>query len=139
MRPGAKVVVIDKVIRAEMGRCKAEAIIVQVGVNDIGPRRTEKLVTEYRCLLQRLREFRMPVIATGILPRIRASGEWYSRALSLNNSIERMCKTLGLGYVDLWEDFHKNNEYYLRDGLHLSDEGVRVLGVGYRCAIQGNA
>ena len=76
---------------------------------------------------------------TGILPRIRASGEWYSQALSLNDSVERMCKTLRLGYVDLWEDFHKNNEYYLRDGLHLSDEGARVFGVGYRCAIQGNA
>ena len=43
VRPGAKVVDIDKVIRAEMGRCKPEAIIVQVGVNDIGPRRSEKL------------------------------------------------------------------------------------------------
>ena len=46
VRPGAKVVDIDKVIRAEMGRCRPEAIIVQVGVNDIGPRRSEKLVTE---------------------------------------------------------------------------------------------
>ena len=139
VKPGAKVVDIDEVIRAEMGRYKPEAIIVQVGVNDIGPRRSEKLVAEYRCLLQRLSEFRKPIIVTGILPRLRASSEWFSRALSLNNSIEMMCKTLGLGYVDLWDDFHNNNRYYLRDGLHLSDEGARVLGVGYRCAIQGNA
>ena len=68
---------IDKVIRAEMGRCKPETIIIQAGVNDIGPHRSEKLVTEYRCLIQRLRGFRKPVIVTDILPRIRASGEWH--------------------------------------------------------------
>ena len=81
------------------------------------------LVAEYRCLLQRLSELRKPVIVAGILPHIRASSKWFSRALSLNNSIEMMCRTLGLGYVDLWDDFHKNNKYYLRDGFHLSDKG----------------
>ena len=60
---------------------------------------------------------------TGILHHLRAISEWFSRALSLNNSIEMVCKTLGLGYVDLWDDFHKNNRYYLRDEFHLSDEG----------------
>ena len=37
--------------------------------------------------------------------------------------VKMMCKTLGLGFVDMWDDFHKNNMYYLRDAFHLSDEG----------------
>ena len=68
-------------------------------------------------------KLRKPAIVTVILRHLRAINEWFSRALSLNSSIEMMCEALGLGYVDLWDDFHKRNRYYLIDEFHLSDEG----------------
>ena len=105
----------------------------------MGPRKSEKILSDYRSLLQRLQNSRKPVIVTGILPRLSGVGnEWYSRAISLNSSVKSLCKDMGLKFVDLWDDFFDGNGYYLRDGLHLSDEGARVLGAVYRQLIQGN-
>ena len=76
---------LDKFNRAEMGNCKPEAIDVPIGVNDMGPHRSEKLVAEHKCLLQSLSESRKSVLATGILPRLKVSSEWFSRVLSMSN------------------------------------------------------
>ena len=111
---------------------------MQVGVNNVGPRRSVQLIKDYSALLQRLKEARKPVIVTGILPRATASREWYSRALSANASVETLCLNMGLHFVDLWEDFFGRWEFYMRDGLHLSDEGAKILGEAYRHVIQGN-
>ena len=46
-----------------------------------------------------------PVITTVILPRLRASSEWFSRDLSAKMYVEMMCETLWLDYEDLWENF----------------------------------
>ena len=139
VKPGAKVEDIDRVVETELRRCTPEVIIVQVGVNNVGPRKSEKILSDYRSLLQRLQNSRKPVIVTGILPRLSGVGnEWYSRAISLNSSVKSLCKDMGLKFVDLWDDFFDGNGYYLRDGLHLSDEGARVLGAVYRQLIQGN-
>ena len=40
--------------------------------------------------------------------------------------------------MDLWDEFYGRWEYYLRDGLHFSDQGARILGEAYRYVIQGN-
>ena len=111
---------------------------MQVGVNNVGPRRSVQLIKDYSALLQRLKEARKPVIVTGILPRATASREWYSRALSANASVETLCLNMGLHFVDLWEEFFGRWEFYMRDGLHLSDEGAKTLGEAYRHVIQGN-
>ena len=139
VKSGAKVEDIDRVVETELRRCTPEVIIVQVGVNNVGPRKSEKILSDYRSLLQRLQNSRKPVIVTGILPRLSGVGnEWYSRAISLNSSVKSLCKDMGLKFVDLWDDVFDGNGYYLRDGLHLSDEGARVLGAVYRQLIQGN-
>lgn len=138
VKPGAKVADVDTAVRIELERSNPERVIVHVGVNNIGPRASVRIVGQYRSLLQRLREARKPVYVTGVLPRLRASNEWYSRALALNNSVKGMCTDMGLYFVDLWDQFFDCDRYYLRDGLHLSAEGARVLGAGYRLAISGN-
>ena len=88
--------------------------------------------------LLRLKEARKPVIVTGILPRAAANGEWYSRSLSANASVERLCSTMGLHFVDLWDEFYEHRDYYIRDGLHLSDKGASALGDAYLYVIQEN-
>ena len=138
VKPGARVADVDSAVGTELGRYSPNRVVVHVGVNNIGPRASVKIVKEYHSLLQRLSETRKPVYITGVLPRIWASSEWYSRALALNCSVRQMCADMGLHYVDLWDEFYGSNRYYLRDGLHLSDEGARVLAAKYRSAFQGN-
>ena len=141
VRPGAKVADLGSVIEVEMDRVKPDSVIVQVGVNNVGERQSEKTLKDFRSLLERLREARSQgslVLVTGILPRCNASAEWYSRALYINRSVRKMCSDMGLGFLDSWDQFYSCDRLYMRDGLHLSDEGARVLGAGYRQAIQGN-
>ena len=138
VKPGAIISEIGPAIQEELAMCDPEIIIVQVGVNEIGPRRSVKVLKDYTELLLRLKEARKPVIVTGILPRAAAKGEWYSRALSANASVARLCSTMGLHFVDLWDEFYGRRDYYLRDGLHLSNKGASALGDAYRYVIQEN-
>ena len=73
VKPGAKVTDIDRIIESELERHKPSSIIVQVGVNNIGPQESSKLVSEYHGLLKKLSEARKPAIVIGILPRRWAS------------------------------------------------------------------
>ena len=138
IRPGAKVADLAPIIQDELRVCAPEAIIVQVGVNDVGPRRSVQLVKDFQNLLQTLKEARKPVIITGILPRAGGSSEWCSRALAVNHSVSGLCASMGLMFVDMWDSFYGWNEYYLGDGLHLSDVGANVLGAAYVRALQEN-
>ena len=63
VRSGAKVADIDRIIESELERHKPSSIIVQVGVNNIGPRESSKLVSEYHGLLKKLNEDGKPAIA----------------------------------------------------------------------------
>ena len=136
--PGAKIRDVEVALKEELGRVVPDRIVVQVGVNNIGPRCSVALRKEYYSLLQRLRETRKPVLVTGVLPRLGESTEWYSRAMSLNQYVRRQCKSMGLGYVDLWDEFMDNRRFFRWDGLHLSDIGAQRLGGAYRTFFQGN-
>lgn len=138
IRPGATVAEVGSAVQQQLKKCDPEVIIVHVGVNDVGPRRSVKLLNDYHALLRTLREARRPTIVTGILPRGVASNEWYSRAIAANSSVQSMCANMGLHFVDLWQEFFGRETYYLRDGLHLSDEGARALGCAYERIIKGN-
>ena len=138
MKSGGTVAEMGPVIKEQLDKIEPELMILQVGVNDVGPRRSVKLVNDFHALLQTLRDARKPAIVTGILPRVLASNEWYSRALAANSSVQQMCSKMGFHFVDLWYDFYGREEYYLGDGLHLSDLGARALVNAYRVETQGN-
>ena len=138
VRPGARVADLEKEVDEEIRKCSPKVVIVQVGVNDVGRRCSEKTLGAYHSLLQRLQEARKPVVVTGILPRRWATTEWYSRAIGLNSRVSMMCMDKGLQFVDAWDIFYGNNRLYSSDGLHLSHEGARALGSVYHQAIQGN-
>ena len=50
-KPGVKAADIDRIIESELERHKPSSIIVQVRVNNVGPRESSKLVSEYHGLL----------------------------------------------------------------------------------------
>ena len=136
--PGASVSDIGVTVQEELNKCDPDVVIVHVGVNDVGSRRSVKLTQDYHSLLRNLREARKPVIVTGILPRMSASREWYSRALAANVSVEKLCSNMGFKFVDLWEEFYGQGIYYIRDGLHFSDRGASVLAEAYTNVLPGN-
>ena len=138
IKPGGRVEEMGDIIKEQMEMCDPEAIILNVGVNNIGPRRSVELVNNYHSLLRKLREARKPAVITGILPRTTVSNEWHSRALAVNASVQHMCQNMGFLFIDLWGEFYGRASYYLGDGLHLSDEGARALRDAYRIAFQEN-
>lgn len=137
-RPGARVADLVPVVESEVRQSNPRAVVIQVGVNNIGPKRSEELVEQYKALLAKLQESRKPVVVTGILPRAGATQEWYSRALAVNERVSVVCQAMGFQFVDKWEVFFGRSDLYRPDGLHLSDEGARVLGAAYQHALQGN-
>ena len=138
VRPGAGVAQVTKAVDEELQKCSPEVILVQVGVNDVGRRCSEKTLKDYSCLLQRLQEARKPVIVTGILPRRWATSEWYSRAMGMNSRVGKICAEMGLNFVDAWDKFYGNSRFFGMDGLHLSYEGAKALSSAYQHSIQGN-
>ena len=74
VKPGAIISEIGPAIQEELAMCDPEIIIVLVGVNDIGPRRSVKVLKDYTELLLRLKEVRKPVIVTGHPPSGSSQG-----------------------------------------------------------------
>ena len=75
MKPGGKVEEMEAILKEELGKCDPEVIILNVGVNNVGPRRSVRLEEDYLALLRKLREARKPTVITGILPRAAAGNE----------------------------------------------------------------
>ena len=133
--PGAKV----EDIRAKLGVASVatstdrQAVITHVGVNDVtdSTGRSEEVVSAFRALVGRLKEDRGRGIVTGVVPRLRASPEWYSRALGLNERVGRMCQESGIVFLDLWDKFFGRPELFSQDGLHFSWQGVQLMSNEY--------
>ena len=116
-----------------------EAMIVQVGVNDVGSTKSEELIRRYRDLLACMKSNRRRVVVTGILPRLTGvSTEWSSRALAANERVGKICREFGMTFLDGWDRFYGRWDLYQRDGLHFSERGVHLLSSMYEQALQGN-
>ena len=136
--PGARVNdIVDRIDR-EIADTNANArVIVHVGTNDIGYRRSEELIASYRNLIERLKVSGRRCIVSGILPRLGAGLEWESRAFGLNERVRSLCLSEDIGFLDHWEDFQDKN-LFARDGVHLSREGVQLLSYRLERCLQGN-
>ncbi len=64
---------------------------------------------------------------SGVIPRIAADNGFYSKAFSLNNRLETLCKEHGIEFVNMWNDFYSKPGLFKEDGLHLSPWGLRDL------------
>ncbi len=65
---------------------------------------------------------------SGVLPRITADNGFYSKACSLNNRLETLCKEHGIEFVNMWNDFYNKTGLFKQDGLHLSPVGDARFG-----------
>ena len=67
-------------------------------------------------------------IVIGILPRLNVSHFSLSKALGINERLKSICQQKEVTFIDLWDIFYGNREFYKREGIHLYEKGMRMFG-----------
>ena len=136
--PGARVNDIVDRIDSEIEVTNVDSnVIVHVGTNDVGQKRSEELINSYRRLIQKMKDSGRKCMISGILPRLGAGQEWGSRALGVNERVRRLCISENIRFLDLWRDFQKK-EFFAEDGVHLSRKGVELFSTGLESFLSKN-
>ncbi len=102
--------------------------VVHTGTNDVRKTRSEDLLDKYRKLIQQYKTKSSKIMISGVLPRITAENGFYSKAFSLNNRLETLCKEHGIEFVNMWNDFYNKPGLFEEDGSHLSPVGAARFG-----------
>ena len=50
------------------------------------------------------------------------------RRMAINTQVQKVCMEGGVGFVDMWLNFVGRDDFFMRDGLHLTGKGAAVLG-----------
>ena len=63
---------------------------------------------------------------TGILPVIRGRDEEHMncRRMVINTQVQKVCAEEGVYFVDTWLNFVGRDDFFIRDGLHLTEKGA---------------
>ena len=61
-------------------------------------------------------------------------GEEYRR-IAINTQVQKGCMEEGVGLVDMWLNFVGRDDFFMRDGLHLTGKGAAVLGCEFVCEL----
>ena len=72
---------------------------------------------------------------TGILPRLNANTYHLSRAIGINNRLEKMCKEANVAFIDTWDAFAMNRNYFRKEKVHLNTRGTEKLSDLYTTLI----
>ncbi len=88
-------------------------------------RNSEEIHRDFRQLINTLGQRNKKSFLVGILPRMNTSNERLGRAFSMNNTVNELCKTSNVGYIDMWDEFIGLKHFFTDDGLHLSYLGCR--------------
>lgn len=136
--PGARVNdIVDRIDREFVSTKVDSTVIVHVGTNDIGYKRSEELLAGYRRLIEKMKDSGRRCIISGILPRLGAGQEWKSRALCVNDRVRKLCSLEDIRFLDLWTEF-QNRDLFADDGVHLSRKGVEVFSAGLETCLSKN-
>ena len=101
--------------------------VVWVGTNDIGDRRSIELENKFKKLINTMKGRDSNSILVGVLPRVRETNEWLSRAQSLNDYLQIECEKAGILFINNWELFWGCKYLYKFDGVHLNDQGKKLV------------
>ncbi len=69
---------------------------------------------KYKRLIQQYKEKSSNIIVSGILPRIKESNAFYSKAFSTNNRFKPLCAQENVEFVNFWNNFY--NAEFCRSG-----------------------
>ena len=114
-------------------RSRKSAVIAQVSGNDLYLEngkvgQTEPIMKDLSKLVDSVAEKSDNGIIVGLLPRLRVSSYSLSKALGINDRLRSMCNQRNLMFVDFWDSYNGNRKYFKKDGVHFSDEGMRMFG-----------
>lgn len=127
--PGAKIDDITTALEEISSSEKEDSIyIVHVGTNDIKMTNSEELLEKYKRMIYELKSRRSKFMVSGILPRIGAESQFYSKAFSTNSRLKSLCTHENVEFVDLWNHFYDQGMLFNRDGLHLNPVGSARFG-----------
>src|SRR5678815_5091164 len=125
--PGARVSDIVVRIDREIDSTNVDSeVIVHVGTNDIGHRRSEELIADYRRLIQKMKASGRRCMISGILPRLGAGQEWGIRALGVNERVKKLCFSENIWFLDLWRI--SGQIYFCSRWSSLGDLSIKKLG-----------
>ena len=102
-----------------------------MGTNNAEKEGTSAIVGKYRSLIKTLKEARVgQIVLSGILPIMGGMGEEYRncRRMAINTQVQKVCMEEGVGFVDMWLNIVGRDDFFMRDGLHLTGKGAAVLG-----------
>ena len=119
--PGAKIEEIAEKAGQVMGGGTGGAVLVHVRTNNVEKEGTSAIVKEARV---------GQTVLSGILPIMGGRGEEYRncRRMVINTQVQKVCMEEGVGFVDMWLNFVGRDDFFMRDGLHLTGKGAAVLG-----------
>ena len=63
-------------------------------------------------------------------------GQYVISVILINQWLESVCRLFEFGFVNFWLKFESRDDWFLRDGLHLTKEGARVLARGVNRAVK---
>jgi lysophospholipase L1-like esterase len=119
---------------------RADAIFLNIGVNDLAQGRKEGLSDRYRKILQALPS-KATLIWSAVMP-VRSKKIALSDVDCINHTIRSLCSNRGnCVFVDTWKlladkNGQMNKSLFLHDGLHLSPAGYRAWIPALKQAIQ---
>ena len=129
--PGAKIEDVAEKAGQVMGGGTGGAVLEHVGTNNAEKEGMSAIVGKYRRLIKTLKDARVGhIVLSGILPTMGGRGEEYRncRRMAINTQGQKVCMEEGVGFVDMWLNFVGRDDFFMRNGLHLTGKGAAVLG-----------
>ena len=109
---------------------EGNTVVIHGGGDDIKRMNTEKLMKLYKDTIEKVTRRGKRCIISGILPRLKESPYWSSRAIGINNRVQEFCKAKqGVMFIDNWDRFFHNQRFYSEDGIHLNKQGTDMLSM----------
>ena len=131
--PGASArKVVEEVKKVEV-KNKKSTVIVHTGSNDLYLRnrkvgQTEPIINELEKVVDAIASKTENGMIVGVFPRLNASHYALSKAIGINDRISAVCHRKGVRFLNIWDTFVGNRDLFRRDGVHLNERGMRVLG-----------
>ena len=131
--PGANTKKIGEEVKKMKVKSKKSSIIVHVGSNDLYLRngkvgQTEKIVEELEDVVNSIASKTDNGMLVGIFPRLNASYYALSKAIGINDRIEVICKRKGVRFLNFWDKFVTNRNFFRGDGVHFNEKGKTLFG-----------
>ena len=131
--PGANTKKIVEEVRKIEVENKKSTIIVHAGSNDLYLRngkvgQTEPIVKDLEKIVDSIASKTDNGMVVGIFPRLNVSHYALSKAIGINDRIKVICQRRGVRFLNFWDTFITNRNFFRGDSVHFNEKGKTVFG-----------